>query len=358
MIIDSHAHIFPYLGGRAGYDSVSDHLDACQRGMHEHLVQPVRRRRDNEPVQEETLWDPQDPTLEGKYEVDFRAGKHGRFEWTHQGVDYYIQYFPPWMSEMRATPGWLSTQMDQAGVDKAVLQCGSTYGRLNEYYARTLGENEQWADRFLPLARVRAENAHHPQEITRLERAIRDGGLTGLWFAPPEDHFDDPPEPFWNRVEDLAIPVFWVLFPDPGVFNDQLRRLGGWMRDHPGVPCVIPQSFPLSPYEAEDELRIPGDVERIVRKSNLYLELAYPIGRGAVEEYPFPTSRRAVRTLYETFGPSRLVWGSDAPMVERYCTYEQSLRYLKDHCSFIPEQDMKQILGGNLKRIFDLDDEG
>jgi predicted TIM-barrel fold metal-dependent hydrolase len=48
-----------------------------------------------------------------------------------------------------------------------------------------------------------------------------------------------------------------------------------------------------------------------------------------------------------------LVWGSDVPNVERYCTYRQSHEYL-DTYEFLSSEDRRLILGGNLERLFGL----
>jgi hypothetical protein len=41
------------------------------------------------------------------------------------------------------------------------------------------------------------------------------------------------------------------------------------------------------------------------------------------------------------------------PNVQRYCTYPQSLDYLRDHCSdIVPPREMDLILGGNAARLF------
>jgi len=37
------------------------------------------------------------------------------------------------------------------------------------------------------------------------------------------------------------------------------------------------------------------------------------------EAYPYPDTHDQVRKLYDAFGPRRLVWGSDWPLVESYC---------------------------------------
>ena len=64
--------------------------------------------------------------------------------------------------------------------------------------------------------------------------------------------------------------------------------------------------------------------------------------------------RLLVRQLYDTFGPNHLVWGSDMPNVLRFCTYRQSLDYLRRYCDFISAADMDLIVGGTAARLLGL----
>jgi predicted TIM-barrel fold metal-dependent hydrolase len=59
-----------------------------------------------------------------------------------------------------------------------------------------------------------------------------------------------------------------------------------------------------------------------------------------------------VRDLHARLGPTKLLWGSDMPNVERSCTYRQSLDYLRRHCAFIPAADLDLIVGGNADRLY------
>ncbi|HNT88270.1 MAG TPA: tyrosine-type recombinase/integrase, partial [Candidatus Hydrogenedentes bacterium] len=43
-------------------------------------------------------------------------------------------------------------------------------------------------------------------------------------------------------------------------------------------------------------------------------------------------------------GADRLVWGSDMPNVERFCTYKQSLDYVRRYCPFLTEREKRQLL--------------
>ena len=358
LIIDSHAHIFPYLGGSSGYSSVDEHLTVCQRKMHKHLVQPVCRVRDNVIVHEKTLWDPADSSLKGKYDVSFRAGRFGRFEWTKDAIDYYIQYLPPTLQDMATPPDLLKAMMDYAGIDKAVLQCSGTYGRLNDYYAMVLDKFPELSKSFLPLAQVDEKEAYKEEQTDSLRNAIKNLGLRGLWFAADESSFETKYKLFWDEVRDLSVPVFWYFYPRKDVWLSLLRKLEQWVEHYPSIPSVLTMAFPLSTTRKDDEIEIPSFAEEVIKEGNILVEIVYPIMRGRVEDYPYPMSHRAIRKLYNTFGAQKPVRGSDVPMVERYCTYSQSLNYLKDYCDFIPQEDMELILGKNLQAIFAREEKG
>jgi len=354
MIIDSHAHIFPFLGAgkEAGFNSSEEHLRISQRMIYKHMYQPVRRKRDNAIAHEETLWDPSDPTETGRYAVNFRVGKYGRYEWTKNGEDYYRQYMPPSLQDMAAPPGLLKAMMDYAGVDKAVLQCGKIYGKLNEYFAQAMKE---FPRSFLPLVDIEEDKAYEDDQIERLRHAVVELGLKGLWFYASESSFGEVFDPFWSEVVNLDIPAFIFLFPDRKTFFPLLRRLSAWKEKYSQLRCVIPQAFPVYLIQTKEGFSIPDNAASIIQEHDILIELAYPISQGREEDYPYPIAQEAVRFLYDVLGPEKLVWGTDAPNVERYCTYTQSLTYLTKYCTFIPQSDMALILGENLAELFKLE---
>ena len=59
--------------------------------------------------------------------------------------------------------------------------------------------------------------------------------------------------------------------------------------------------------------------------------------------------------MRDLFSASRLVWGSDMPNVERFCTYRQSLDYVRRHCAFLSATEKDAVLGGNIAELFGLD---
>ena len=93
----------------------------------------------------------------------------------------------------------------------------------------------------------------------------------------------------------------------------------------------------------------------ILREHEVYAEVLYPISCGRRMEYPYHRAASHLRQIYEQFGADHLLWGSDMPNVERYCTYKQSLTYLSQHCDFIDPDDLSRILGGNAVSLLSRD---
>ncbi len=86
---------------------------------------------------------------------------------------------------------------------------------------------------------------------------------------------------------------------------------------------------------------------------NMYLKLsgfAYLSERDRNWDYPFWDTLWVYRVAYEQFG-TRMVWGSDYPVVTAYMTHKQSLEAFRTHCTFMSDEAKAQILGGTLQGL-------
>ena len=359
MIVDSHAHAFPPMGGPAGFGTAGDHLRYVQHNLMFHH-QPSRRVGDNADLGRQTLAGGDEFTLDGLTNVDFRSGGYGKFHWTVDGDDYYKQYLPPTITNLSAPPELMVAQLDYTGVDRAVLQNGHSYGRLNGYLSKAV---KAFPDRFWALAMIDEWRADEPGQIRALDRAIKELGLHGLWFQMsnlPLHHrsesIDDPVfRPFWDRVRELGIPLYCNiggLEPGPEAYLNALASFARWVERYPEVPVVAPHGLPLSRFMVDGALSIPEEAWRLLRAPNVVAEILIPIFQGAMWDYPYEEARPIIREYYERLGPRNLAWGSDMPNVERHCTYKQSLDYLRRYCDFIPADDMDRICGDNVAELF------
>jgi predicted TIM-barrel fold metal-dependent hydrolase len=360
MIVDSHAHAFPPMGGPSGHRSTREHMRYVQHLLMFHH-QPVRRVSDNSIYTgANLLHDGKDFSLDGLTDVNYRGGTHGKFVWTADGVDYSLQYLPPTLTNLHAPPELMVAQMDYAGVDKAVLQTGHAYGRLNRYLSEAA---RKFPERFWALAMIDEWRADHPGQIRALDQAIGELGLHGLWFQSSNlrqhnrtEAIDDPSfYPFWDHVREMGIPVYWfvtAVFRGREPYMAELAAFERWAQRYPEIPVMFTHGLPLFRFMQDGAISIPEEAWKAMAAPNVLIEILIPIFQGAIWQYPYVEAQPIIRQYYERFGPDKLAWGSDMPNVERHCTYRQSLDYLRLHCDFIPPHDMSRICGDNVARLF------
>ncbi|MBW8003640.1 MAG: amidohydrolase family protein [Planctomycetes bacterium] len=358
MIVDNHAHVFPYLGGKSEYSSEEIQLMYAQKMISSHF-EHTRRLEDYSIVDNaEPIWDLKRPGPEGKRDVNFRVGQFGRYEWTFEGIDYFKQYMPVTLQDMTASPEYLIAQMNYAGVKKAILQRGHIYGKLEQYYHRAIS---RFPDRFIGLAQIDESMAFTDEQISEMHRSVHELGLSGLYFEPGAlfvsdfkyDFDDEIFESFWKEVDSLAIPLY--VQTDRSEFLDQMERWRNILEKHPSIIVVVALGLPEQLALKDGQVHIPGVVRQLVKEYMVFLEVGYPISMGKDKDYPYPEAQELLKHLFDEFGPDKLIWGSDIPNVQRYCTYIQSLNYIRNYCDFLTDSDKEMILGNNVANLFKID---
>ena len=366
MIIDSHAYCFPPLSEANGFSTVEEHLRYLQREMADHH-QPVWRLHDRVQTGDSSLLaDPQDDTLEGLKDVNFRSGGYGRFVWTVDGVHYAKQYLPPYMVDLSHSPDMLVAQMDYLGIDRALLHVNAILGLLNDYHAECV---RRYPDRLMALASIREwEIEKDPEaELAQVERGYEQG-LHGLQFivtsrfryGVTKSWDSDACRPFWEGVTALGKPVMFTIFPPcPGrTLGDYLSQLeiwAGWLQRYPGVPSVLTHGFPFRMFLEDNRLKLPDSVFGPFRDSAAKLQLLFHIQLGDVFDYPYTELHPTIVQLVERLGSDRLMWGTDMPNVERFCNYRQTLDTFRVHCQgLIADEDIQNIIGGTARKLFNL----
>jgi predicted TIM-barrel fold metal-dependent hydrolase len=300
---------------------------------------PVRRANDGALVSRPVDWDRVER---------FRADRFGRYEWSLDGEEYYVQQFSPSLQTMESSPEFVLAQMDHAGVDRCILQHDNIYGRYNELFSATM---RRYPGRFLGLLKIEEAQATTPEQLRALHYCAEELGLPGLFFQQlgfpsPEAVIwsEEPYTPFWDEVRALGLVVYLHGMRHYAAMARLVRR-------YPEITFLF--SLPGGPFAREGPRHIPEDVDALMRLPNILAEIC-PISYGFFCEYPYTAMHPTIRPLYEAYGGAKLCWGSDMPNLERFCTYLQGLDFLRQHCPFIDREDMPLVLGANAARVFHL----
>jgi predicted TIM-barrel fold metal-dependent hydrolase len=70
------------------------------------------------------------------------------------------------------------------------------------------------------------------------------------------------------------------------------------------------------------------------------------------QKYPYKDTHDQVKRLSDSFGPPRLMWGTDWPMVEKYCGYGKALTLYRDEIGGWTEAERRWILGGTAQKLW------
>ena len=349
MIFDGHAYCFPSLRGSAGFsdpDQLRRHLQLAISGNQ----QPVWRVRDRATGDNEALIDASNRyELKGVKDSDFHAAENGRFEWTVDGEVYTKQYLPPQITDMSYPPDRLVAEMDYAGVERALLHRTPYLGIGNDFIADCV---KRFPERLMGLAHVEEWliSVDPDTSVQKVEKAIQQQGLSALQFLSPQLNLYGQREawdgenfrPFWDRVSELEIPVFFSLKGrvDPRVesYIEELKTLRRWVNRYPDVTVVLTHGLEWPHFIKKDKIVLPEEVWVPFENPNLHLQLLFPISLGTVWDYPMTEVQPTIVECVERLGADRLMWGTDMPMIMRYW-------------SFLDTEQTDAILGNTSARL-------
>lgn len=362
MIIDCHAHVFQHWAGACGHESSDVHRRHMQK-VQTRTVARVFRARDGKVVSGAALFEPGRNGWSGLKDVNFRVGTYGRLDFTIDGEDHHSQYMPVGMQQIVAPPELMLAQMRYAGVDHCVLQAGGGYGAMNDYNAFA---QHQYPGKFSGLLNVDEPRAYTDAALREFDRAVATLGLKGVYFGLEafarydfDITFDDPRmDAFWAKVAATRLPVFFEISAIPDYDRASaianVLRLKGLMDRWRDVRFVLVMGPPVGVFAPAGRWEFPPEVLDAYRHPNLLIEIMFPITWGGVWEYPYVEAQALIRQMRDLFGADRLVWGSDMPNVERFCTYTQCVDYVRRHCMFLSASEKEAILGGNVAALLGL----
>jgi predicted TIM-barrel fold metal-dependent hydrolase len=273
-------------------------------------------------------------------------------------IDSHTHAWPRWPyqppvpdGESRGNVEQLLHEMDTHGVDQAVLICARIDHNLdnNDYVAECV---KRYPERLIQFADVDCswtETYHTPGAADRLAMAADKYQLKGYTHYLKGDDdgwfFSDEGQRFFQVTADRGLIASIAMGTQ---HQSALRKLA---EQFPTVPFLCHH---MGGARAGEEPPYPQlkEILASAKTPNIYIKMS---GFGYVSQvpwgYPFSDTGWIVRSIYEHFGPDRLCWGSDYPVVRRYMTYQHALEAFRTHCTFIPEADKARILGDTLHRL-------
>jgi predicted TIM-barrel fold metal-dependent hydrolase len=371
MIVDTHVYCFRAPDHRAGHTTPEEHLGYWQWGYALHHQTPIRiRDHALVPGADRALLD---PTPENPFNRasnrNFRADHDTmRLLWTVDGEDFTKIYLPPNVLEF--TPGMLIAEMDYAGVDWALNHVDMALDRDNDFFAQVV---RAYPNRIRSMAQV--DEWRIPTEPDKVIREVTDAiqrkGLHALKVIPEYGYriarsrsFDEPAwRPFWDAVTQLGVPIFFTLGAAMGSsdersgFIDELNTLKAWSRRYPDTKVSVTHGFPWRAFVNADGtgFDLPLAMWEPFKDSRIHLEVSFPVRIGDLFDYPYRACWPVLAAMVENIGADRLVWGTDMPFQNRFCTYRQSRDYIERYApAYLDAGQIAEIMGGTAARLLGL----
>lgn len=238
-----------------------------------------------------------------------------------------------------ATPEMLLGLMKTNGVSRTVLIQVIHYRYDNSYVASVM---KQYPGTFQAVCRVDPLDPAAPDHLSELtEQGFRGvrispaAGASGDWFNGPLM------PPLWKRCRDLRVPMT-VLAP--------IQRM-------PGAAALlekVPDLTVVIDHMADCPVDRPADLEKLIllqRYPNVFVKISHTWSLSK-QPYPWLDAQEHVKRLYHAFGPQRLMWATDWPIVEDRATYAQALSVVRDDMRFLNADDRRWMLSRTIERVW------
>lgn len=254
----------------------------------------------------------------------------------------------PWAKETTkppdkdATPEMLLALMRANGVERTVIIQVIHYRWDNSYLADVL---RQYPEYFRGVARVNPESPRAPDDLSRLVKE----GFRGVRLSPATDALGEwirgpLMPPLWKRCRDLGVPMTILT----GI--SRMPDIAALVEKFAGLTVVID-------HMADCPADQPGELKKLLaleRYPQVFVKVSHTWSVSK-QPYPYRDAQEQVKRLYDTFGPRRLMWGTDWPLVENYCGYAKALAMVRDEMKFLTEEDKSWMLGRTVERVWPFD---
>lgn len=255
----------------------------------------------------------------------------------------------PWAPETTSPPSkdatveMLLQNMDANGVEKTVLVQVIYYRWDNSYTADCL---RRYPDQFEAVCRV---NPHAPNAADDLSFWVSQHGFRGVRLSPsvgPEGDWiaDGTTDVIWRRARELRVPMTLLT---------SIQRLSDIQKmaaKFDGLQVVI-DHVAWPPLDQPELLPL---LLALHSNPHIYLKIS-GMWHVSKQEYPFRDAHDTWKRIYQTFGPQRLMWGTDWPVSQSRLTYDQALSLIREELDFLTESDKEWILGRTALQLWPFD---
>ena len=237
--------------------------------------------------------------------------------------------------------------MDRNGIDHAVLI--QIQGQTDNSYQQECVRRHP--GRFASVVLVDTDSPTAGEDLRRLAGEGASGvRLRATTHSPGED-----PLAIWRTARSLGLAVSCA----GTAFEYASEEFAGLVESLPGLPIVLEHLASTHFPDANDAERAARQKAfGLARFPNVYIKIhglgefcrrALPVREPFPFEVPIPA---LIEQVYRSFGPARMMWGSDFPPVSGREGYHNALRFPLEQLASIPGEERELIFGGVALSVF------
>lgn len=244
------------------------------------------------------------------------------------------------------TPGHWREQAEPAGIHGAVLVQSQPDNRDTDYLL-ALAAQYDWIWGLVAWVDIKAPEA--PERI----RAWVGASPKLCGFRPMLQAIDDP-----HWIEDPAVDpaitemIAQDLCLDGLVYTEHLPSLQWLAERHPGLRIVIDHGA-KPPIARGDRIEWRQRMNNIARCPNVFCKLSGLLTEAGTRNR-LEDLRPWVEDLLELFGPARLMWGSDWPVLNQQADYAHWVDMTEQLLSPLASSQRAAIWGGTARKVYRL----
>ncbi|MCX6503422.1 MAG: amidohydrolase family protein [Microbacterium sp.] len=244
-----------------------------------------------------------------------------------------------------ATGAQTIERMDRAGVDAAVLVSPWLNYLADASYSLEVAA--AYPGRFAVVAPIDLTRADPAGIVDDLIAHPHGAGLRQMLWSPAsrEAVRDGRLDDVFNRMEDAGVPLCLALGGGTAEAVWIASRFPALpvLIDHLGLPASPAPPAPGEPFATLADILALSDYPNVQVKVTGMPALSH-------QPYPYTDLRDALRRLIDSFGPERVLWGTDWTRVHAFHTYQEGVDWIAD--AGLSAIELARVRGANAFELF------